>query len=85
MHKRLSVIYINIIIKINLVQCVSYDLTSALRVGRRSFKLFLTDNYAEKTISCLPGLLLRDGCLTAAREGDYASLLFENFCDYLSE
>lgn len=77
MHKRLSVIYINIIIKINLVQCVSYDLTSALRVGRRSFKLFLTDNYAKKTISCLPGLLLRDG--------DYASLLFENFCDYLSE
>ena len=46
MHKRLSVIYINIIIKI--VQCVSYDLTSALRVGRRSFKLFLTDNYAKK-------------------------------------
>ena len=85
MHKRLSVIYINIIIKINLVQFVSYDLTSAFRVGRRSFKLFLTDNYAKKTISCLPGLLLRDGCLTAAREGDYASLLFENFCDYLSE
>lgn len=64
---------------------MSYDLTSAFRVGRRSFKLFLTDNYAKKTISCLPGLLLRDGCLTAAREGDYASLLFENFCDYLSE
>lgn len=71
MHKRLSVIYINIIIKINLVQCVSYDLTSAFRVGRRPFKLFLTDNYAK----FLSAACLGSFCVTAAREGDYASLL----------